>query len=67
MNAGQVGVKLGGAVIPLVIGGDLVAPAGKVIHLAGPDLLVAPKAMKENQRRSPTRLLVVQADAIISR
>ena len=49
VNAVEVGIKLGGTVITLVVGYDLIAVAGKVFNLARPNLLVATKAVDEDQ------------------
>ena len=66
VNAVEVGIKLGGTVITLVVGYDLIAAAGKVFNLTRPNLLVATKAVDEDQALAVTNDLVVKAESIIS-
>lgn len=66
VNAVEVGIKLGGTVITLVVGYDLIAVAGKVFNLTRPKLLVATKAVDEDQALAVTNDLVVKAESIIS-
>lgn len=66
VNAVEVGIKLGGTVITLVVGYDLIAMAGKVFNLTRSNLLVATKAVDEDQALAVTNDLVVKAESIIS-
>lgn len=66
VNAVEVGIKLGGTVITLVVGYDLIAVAGIVFNLTRPNLLVAIKAVDEDQALAVTNDLVVKAESIIS-
>ena len=66
VNAVEVGIKLEGTVITLVVGYDLIAVAGKVFNLTRPNLLVATKAVDEDQALAVTNDLVVKAESIIS-